>query len=244
MIVPPSGHTRAACCLLMAISLSCIAQSNDACGGCPGEQVCLGVQLADGGHVAQCGTLSEALGPCGPSIPAACDSLSLECVTAGGPDGFCYQLCDPAGPACTTGLSCLAVLSTFDAGICAKPGAGGTSCNEGQQVFCPVGQICLDAAGLCLKRCDPALSNNCPQLESCVTPDPAEPGLSVCVQPQPIGSNCSPLLGIFCDNGAFCVSLPDAGGRCLKDCTDGGACPPTQACLAIGDQNIIRGACF
>jgi hypothetical protein len=195
--------------------------------------------------MAQCGTLSKAFEACGPSIPAACADSSLTCLALGGPNGVCYQLCDPASPSCASGLSCLSVLPTADAGICAQPADSGTKCDQSQQIFCPVGQVCL-GDGNCLKRCDPAQANDCPQLESCVTPSPFDPGLSICVQPQPIGGICSPAHSVYCVSGAFCVSIPDAGDRCLQDCTDGGICPPNQACQQVTDQSmtLVAGVCY
>jgi hypothetical protein len=194
--------------------------------------------------VAECGTLAQELEACGPSIPAACNA-DLACIAFSETGGTCYQLCDPASPVCDSGLSCLAVLSAPDAGICAHPAAAGGTCDQSQQLFCPAGQICL-GAGNCLKRCDPTQATDCPQLETCVTPSPFDLGVSICVQPQPVGSPCSPVSSVYCDRGAFCVFVGDAGGRCLQDCTDGGSCPPTQACEPITDQSMtyVAGACF
>jgi hypothetical protein len=245
MIRPPAGLPLLAACSLVALAAGCSSSQKDSCGGCPVGEACLGVPLADGGLDPQCGTLSQAFGPCGYSPPAACAEADLTCVASNGSNGICYQLCDPSSPACDGGLPCLAVLSTADVGICAQPTSSDAGCDQSQQIFCPVGQVCL-GAGNCLKRCDPTLAIDCPQLESCVTPSPFDPGLSICVQPQPIGSACSPASSIYCVNGAFCVSLVDAGNRCLQDCTDGGVCPLTQDCRAISDQNmtLVLGVCY
>jgi hypothetical protein len=231
-------------CLLAALLSACGGSSNSPCGACTSEQVCLGVTLADGGVVARCGKLAQAFDPCGPSIPAACANDSLECISFGGPTGACYQTCDPATPVCPTGLSCLTALPAPDAGICANPSTNG-SCDPTQQIFCPTGQVCM-GNGSCLKRCDPAIANDCPQLETCVTPSPFDPEISICTQPQPVGGSCSPAMNVYCDQGAFCVSLSDGGNGCLKDCSDGGSCPPTQACREITDPSmtIILGVCY
>jgi len=227
--------------------LACSSKQADPCGGCPAQQACLSVPLDDGGVLPACGALSQAFGPCGPSIPAACADSSLTCIGFGGASGFCYQLCDPVTPVCATGLSCLAVLDSPDAGICAKTAPSGTPCDQSQQLFCPAGQICLGTVGTCLRRCDPAQAS-CPQLESCVTPSPFDPGLSICVQPQSAGSSCSPPQNVYCDNGTFCVYVsPDAGqGQCLLDCTDGGACPAPQTCRSISGQGLTLdlGVCY
>jgi hypothetical protein len=241
-MVPRLFGRRAVSCLLAMLAPACVVR-DDACGGCPGQESCLEFQLVDGGLAVQCGTLSQSLGPCGLSIPAACADTSLTCVLLNPPNGVCFPLCDPTNPACTAGLSCLAVLAIPDAGICAQPAPSGTTCNQSQQLFCPMGQVC--EAGTCLKRCDPTKENDCPQLESCVTPFHFDPGLSICTQPQPLGSTCSVENNAYCDNDAFCVSIADAGSRCLKDCTDGGLCPPTQVCRPISyDMMIVAGACF
>jgi hypothetical protein len=229
--------------LLVGFASGC--STPDACNNCAGQEVCIGVPLPDGGIAAQCGKQSGALEPCGPSIPAACANADLACISFDGLTGVCYQLCDPLNPVCTGDLSCLAVLNTPDAGICAQPNPTDGGCDEGQQLFCPAGQVCL-GPGTCFKRCDPTLTNNCPQLESCVTPSPFDTGLSICVQPQPVGGSCSPANSVYCGVGAFCVQLGDGGDRCLKDCTDGGVCPSTQACRSVTDQNmtLVVGVCY
>jgi hypothetical protein len=184
--------------------------------------------------------------PCGSNPQASC-SAAMVCVGFGGPEGGCYQLCDPAAPVCAASLSCLPIFTIADAGICAQPAPTGTPCNESQQVFCSAGQVCL-GQGACLKRCNLGLTSDCPQLESCVRPSPFQPTVTICVQPQPIGASCSPAKNIYCDNGAFCVFLsPDAGhGQCLQDCTDGGACPPTQSCQPVSEQGatLQLGVCY
>ncbi len=185
-------------------------------------------------------------GACGENPSVAC-AEGLACVGFGGPEGTCYQLCDPGAPTCSGTLSCLPVFTVADAGICAEPAASGTPCDESMQVFCPAGQICL-GEGNCLKRCTPGVVSDCPQLESCVQPSPFEPSVTICVQPQSIGGHCSPAENSYCDNGAFCVFLsPDAGtGQCLQDCTDGGVCPPTQSCQPVSgeDATLQFGVCY
>jgi hypothetical protein len=233
-----------ACGALFLLTLACSGGPGSPCGTCSGQQVCLAVPIADGGVIAQCGALSQATGPCGPTVPAACDT-NLECIDFGGATGVCYQLCDPASPTCASGLSCLSALSTPDAGICATPNSNGMSCDDSQQLFCAVGQVCL-SPGTCFKRCDPTMTTNCPQLESCVTPSPFEPELSICVQPQPLGASCSPPTGVYCETGTFCVTLTDGGGSCLQDCSDGGVCPPTEICRSITNQDrtLVLGVCY
>jgi len=236
-------------CGFAALGTGCNSTHADACGGCPTQQVCVLVPLDDGGTTAACGTVSDTAGPCGISPLAVCnDDAGLSCFGFGGPEGACFQICDPQNPSCPSGLSCLPALSTYESGICAEPAPDGARCDASQLLFCPTGQVCM-GEGTCLKRCDPSLTTSeCPQLETCVRPSPFQPELAVCVQPEPVGNACSPLANVYCDNGALCVYLsPDAGqGECLLDCTDGGVCPPPQTCRPVSEQGmtIQLGVCY